>query len=42
MFQTTVIPTSALIDRNGAITVDDELKQALDKALAQKPARPAA
>lgn len=42
VFQTTVIPTSALIDRNGAITVDDELKQALDKALAQKPARPAA
>ena len=44
VFQTTVIPTSVLIDRHGrilwkkygAITVDDELKQALDKALAQK------
>lgn len=44
VFQTTVIPTSVLIDRNGkivwkkygAITVDDELRQALEKALAQK------
>jgi len=44
IFQTTVIPTSVLIDRNGkivwkkygAITVDDELRHALDAALAQK------
>jgi thiol-disulfide isomerase/thioredoxin len=44
VFQTTVIPTSVLIDRTGkivwkkygAITVDDELRKALDKALAQK------
>ena len=44
IFQTTVIPTSVLIDRNGkivwkkygAITVDDELRRALDAALAQK------
>lgn len=44
IFQTTVIPTSVLIDRNGkivwkkygAITLDDELKHALDAALAQK------
>lgn len=44
VFQTTVIPTSVLIDRTGkivwkkygAITVDDELKHALDAALAQK------
>lgn len=44
IFQTTVIPTSVLIDRNGKIvwkkygliTVDDELKHALDTAIAQK------
>jgi len=44
IFQTTVIPTSVLIDRGGKIvwkkygqiTVDDELRHALDTALAQK------
>ena len=43
VFQTTVIPTSVLIDRKGnivwkkygMISVDDELKHALEKALAE-------
>jgi len=44
VFQTTVIPTTVLIDRSGNIVwkklgpvqLNDELKQALDKALAEK------